>query len=325
MVWFNSQHCAVQVGDAPDVTWAQAPANIALIKYMGKVGSAGNKPHNPSLSLTLMHHQVRVELRPNEVWSWQPLVGFGEVPDLPEVAIQRFIKHAQYVANAVGLSQPMAISSAGNFPMSCGLASSAASFAALTAAIAYAAPSQSRTKSLVALATLSQHGSGSSCRSWLQPWVVWDEEVASLSTVWPSCLHRVVVVADQVKGVSSSQAHQRVPSSALFEGRLSRAKARLSTAKDCLSCGDWSQLYQLCWHEFWDMHALFHTANPAFSYMVPASLAVLNQVQQYWQKFEDGPLVTMDAGANVHLIYRADQVQLRQHFDDLFAQFYRLV
>ena len=59
------------------------------------------------------------------------------------------------------------------------------------------------------------------------------------------------------------------------------------------------------------MHALFETSNPAFGYMRSGSLDVLNFVrEQVWGKLGDGPLVTMDAGANVHLLYREDQADL---------------
>lgn len=55
------------------------------------------------------------------------------------------------------------------------------------------------------------------------------------------------------------------------------------------------------------MHALFETANPSFGYMTSHSLALLNLVRELWSRDGDGPLVTMDAGPNVHLIWRSEQ------------------
>ena len=50
------------------------------------------------------------------------------------------------------------------------------------------------------------------------------------------------------------------------------------------------------------MHALFETSLPSFGYMTAESVEVLHKVREYWRKHDSGPLVTMDAGANVHLL-----------------------
>jgi diphosphomevalonate decarboxylase len=69
----------------------------------------------------------------------------------------------------------------------------------------------------------------------------------------------------------------------------------------------WTDAFEITWAEFWDMHALFETSQPAFGYMTPGSIEVLRFVRDsIWAKEKDGPLVTMDAGPNVHLLYRND-------------------
>jgi len=61
------------------------------------------------------------------------------------------------------------------------------------------------------------------------------------------------------------------------------------------------------------MHALFETSRPSFGYMTSGSLEVLRGVKQLtWEKSGDGPLVTMDAGPNVHLLYRNHKNGLAQ-------------
>ena len=83
----------------------------------------------------------------------------------------------------------------------------------------------------------------------------------------------------------------------------------------CLQKDDkemWRRAFEIVWAEFWDMHALFETAKPPFGYMTSQSMRVLTDVRHIWEKYQDGPLATMDAGANVHLLYREDQMNLLQ-------------
>ncbi len=55
---------------------ATAPANIALIKYMGKRNEHSNLPDNASISYTLPHllSTVRLELITAAEDQWQPLL-----------------------------------------------------------------------------------------------------------------------------------------------------------------------------------------------------------------------------------------------------------
>jgi diphosphomevalonate decarboxylase len=120
-------------------------------------------------------------------------------------------------------------------------------------------------------------------------------------------IHKVILVDTTQKLVSSSEAHQRVRSSPLFAGRPERARQRLEDLLAAFRAEDWQKAFAITWDEFFDMHELFHTAEPSFGYMTPLSRQVLDIARAYWTRHKDGPLVTMDAGANVHLLYRQDQ------------------
>ena len=69
----------------------------------------------------------------------------------------------------------------------------------------------------------------------------------------------------------------------------------------------WKEAYQICWQEFWDMHALFETSPEPFGYMNANSLLILREAEAQWRSNGTGPIVTMDAGANVHLMYKDSQ------------------
>jgi diphosphomevalonate decarboxylase len=160
------------------------------------------------------------------------------------------------------------------------------------------------------LSKLSRLGSGSSARSLFTPWALWRGEGAEPAGIdWPLA-HAVVIVNGGKKLVSSSEAHVRVNSSLLFIGRPARAEARLSELISALKTKSWRQCFELCWAEFWDMHALFETSQPTFGYMNADSLRVLGHLRAIWTETGDGPLVTMDAGANVHLLLRPEQTLL---------------
>ena len=76
------------------------------------------------------------------------------------------------------------------------------------------------------------------------------------------------------------------------------------------------------------MHTLFHTAKPAFMYMNSGSQSVLQKILQLWQKSDDGPLVTMDAGSNIHLLFNedfnVDQTDLYNSYKSEFSKSYKL-
>jgi diphosphomevalonate decarboxylase len=296
---------------------AKSPSNIAVVKYMGKSDSNKNAATNSSISYTLPHllTTVSIEVTKEVQAVWRP-----ETPDfqLSETGKKKFLAHWDrcHQRLAPHFQQGVAITSGNNFPSDCGLASSASSFAALTEA-AYGLFGELGVLegewSREELARLSREGSGSSCRSFFGPWVFWeDEKVRAIDSIWTDLRHSVVVVDGAKKKVSSSEAHCRVTSSSLFEGRINRAEKRSEALQHLLKKQDsWFALYELAWAEFWDMHVLFETSSPSFFYMTPKSLMALRYLQDGWEQRGDGPVVTMDAGPNVHLLYRKDQADLQ--------------
>ena len=310
-----------------------APSNIALIKYMGKTNSQKNIPANASLSYTLNHLKTFVQLElieDNDTGSvtdvWEPLTSVqGEslyTMELSEKGQQRFLKHLKFLKEEFSIKdKAFKILSANNFPSDCGIASSASSFAALTLVAHTAATdinkdSEKEIKmtdyNLEALANLSRQASGSSCRSMFAPWCQWKDKTISEFQFknFYNLYHQVIIVDGSLKKVSSSQAHSKVTQSLVFKGRVARAEERLSYLKKYIDDADWRGMYNTCWAEFWDMHCLFETAQEPFGYMTGDSLNLLNKVRGVWQNRGDGPVVTMDAGANIHLLYREDQLPL---------------
>jgi diphosphomevalonate decarboxylase len=297
---------------------AQAPSNIALIKYMGKTDATVNAATNSSISYTLPHLLTTVTLQATAGTGveWRALDSSFELSDNGK---KKFLAHWNRCQQRLApkYSGGVVIASGNNFPSDCGLASSASSFAALTEA-AYGLFQKmqilERAWSREELARLSREGSGSSCRSFFTPWAYWcGETVKPLESVWDHLLHSVVIVDGAKKKVSSSEAHRRVTTSSLFVGRIERAEQRSQLLQKLLQQKDsWAAMFELAWSEFWDMHILFETSSPAFYYMTPKSLLALRYLQEQWEAQGDGPLITMDAGPNIHLLYRPEQGELQQ-------------
>lgn len=291
------------------MTEVSMPTNIALIKYMGKKDALKNIPDNSSFSYTLDHLTTSVTLT--------PIDGDRDQWDSTEDKI-RFIKHLDFLRQKFDKTVFYTITSKNNFPSGCGLASSASSFAALTECFDKANALQ---LSVDEKAALSRQGSGSSCRSFYKPFAVWsDDEVAAIELPYKKLLHHVIVVSSDKKDISSSKAHSLVKSSLLYADRKIRAEKRLTELLDSFRKQDWQKSFDIVWQEFQDMLALFETAETPFSYLKLSSYFVLDTLREYWKSHHDGPLVTMDAGPNVHLLFREDQENMAKLLTEAFRE-----
>ncbi|MFZ9595660.1 MAG: hypothetical protein ACO3A2_06230 [Bdellovibrionia bacterium] len=262
-----------------------------------------------------------------------------QVPDLSASGTRKVLDHLSRVKQEAktllprfGLKAvspgPLHLRSANTFPTASGIASSASSFAALTLATVlscmqepkeFLALGSQKSAFMRALANLSRQGSGSSCRSLEGPWVLWDHnEVSSVAASLPELTDLVLLVSSSAKEVSSSQAHQRVLSSPLWSNRISRAQHRVQQLNDALQQGQLAQISQLAWSEMWEMHSLFHTSAEPFTYFEPMTLAILKWLSPFL-KDPHPPIVTLDAGPNVHLLVETPRVA--QWVDRIERQF----
>jgi len=327
-----------------DDIWVRAPSNIALIKYMGKSVTEGNLPANSSLSMTLdrLCTLACVRLSDSSGLRWLPELFSGKeqvdgmqalIPSLSDKGRERILRHVQRVLEqapsvlkgaglSVHLPAGLSLAAANTFPAASGIASSASSFAAVTLAVAAALAEDpalfwrewdKSSRLREGLAVISRQGSGSSCRSMQGPFVRWSEEQAHavVGTTLQPLVDLVLLAGREEKEVSSSEAHKRVLSSPLWAGRTSRAESRVGQVEQLLREGDWNSLTRLVWQESMEMHSLFHTSEPPFTYWLPRSLEIIRGLSQFISVGAGpaglpAPLVTMDAGPNVHVLVPAD-------------------
>ena len=112
-----------------------------------------------------------------------------------------------------------------------------------------------------------------------------------------------------------------VKTSPHFKNRSDRAKKRLKSLSQALNRKNWKKCFHICYEEFLDLHSLFETAKPPWKYKKDSTQKVLDCVNDFWKNNKDGPLITMDAGANVHLLYRPNQQNQREKIKSLLADF----
>lgn len=283
---------------------ASAPSNIALIKYMGKQSEGRNQATNPSLSMTLSEFRTAVEIErvEGDEDRWAPTS--GSTP-LREESTKRFVDFFTRLKQEREVKGAFLLRSGNNFPSDAGLASSASSFAALTMAAlrAFAEITQRPLPSAEEQARVSRTGSGSSCRSFFSPWCAWEgDSIGPVPSRLPDLTDLVAVLDTGFKKISSSEAHKRVQSSPLFEGRPARAEKRQADIKEALRTGNYQRTAEISWAELWDMHSLFHTSLIPFFYFSPLTVTVLRWSEDLWEKQGHGPIATIDAGPNVHLL-----------------------
>ncbi len=294
----------------PSEITAEAPSNIALIKYWGAEDLGAVVPCNPSLSMTLDRCRsvcsasfFEGDRRPDEIL----LERDGALAPAPESFSRRIAAHLVRLRTAWNRQGTLRIATRNTFPAEAGIASSASGFTALTLAVSRALGIE------LAPAELSnwsrRSGSGSASRSAFGGYVQWPApgtaDAASAAPVadaehWPLC-DLVAIVSSSSKEVSSLEGHQRAATSPYFRRRLELVPGRLDTVREAIAGRDFARLADAVDEEAIDLHLIMMSSRPPIFYWRPATVAVLAEVRRLRR---EGLAVcaTMDAGPNVHVL-----------------------
>lgn len=271
---------------------AQAPANIAFIKYWGKRDAKLRIPYNSSISMNLSAclTETTVEFSNN----------FSEDTVSQGFDTKRVLEHIDRLRDVAGIHDHVRVTTSNNFPSSSGIASSASGFAALTVATVAALGLKLSEKELTALSRL---GSGSACRSIPDGFVKWDGEFAY--SIYPSdywdIRDIIVVVGKTAKKVSSSEGHEAVETSPYFKKRLEALPKRIEKLEQALKEKNFKNFGEIIEEDCLDMHHVMQTQKQPLYYWTDETQKVTDQV-----KNSGLPVYyTVDAGPNVHIICEA--------------------
>jgi diphosphomevalonate decarboxylase len=306
------------------VEWT-APSNIALVKYWGK--KPGQIPANPSLSFTLEASVTRVSVECSRLSAPEgPQIGYYFEGASNSRFGDRFGKYLNEVARFMPFVRflRLLIRSENTFPHSSGIASSASSFAALALCLVslerelFGTPADD-VDFFQKASFLARLGSGSACRSVYGGYTLWgaaagiagssdEAALAVTGRIRPEFLSwrdSVVIVSAGQKAVSSSEGHRLMHGHPFRKARISQAVLNVERAMNVLEHGDAGSLVALAEEEALTLHALMMTSQPGYLLMKPETLHVIERIRQL--RAETGLPVgfTLDAGANVHVLYPA--------------------
>jgi len=321
-------------------TW-QTPSNIALVKYWGK--SNPQIPKNASISFTLnnCHTITRVDFikkeKSNEVVF--NLFFEGKQKDEFKPKIAEFFKRVQSYCPYI-LEYEMTINSENSFPHSSGIASSASGLSAIAMCLMSLEkelnPNLSVDKIHKKASFLARLGSGSASRSIEGPLVVWGNhpEIEGSSDLFgiqfPYKVHPffenyqdVILLVDKgEKQVSSTIGHNLMHKHPFAENRFLQANENLSKMSKILQEGNSKDFINLVESEALTLHAMMLTSNPYFILMKPNTLEIINKVWEYRQENNSNICFTLDAGANVHVLFPENEKEnILQFIDNQLSKY----
>lgn len=299
------------------------PSNIALIKYWGKYEN--QIPANPSISYTLNNCKTNttMEFFANEAFSVQTFLAGNEEKKFAE-KIEKYFKNIEQYLPWI-LKGKYVIHTENTFPHSSGIASSASGFGAIAKCLMKldeAFSGETTEEELLKKASfLARLGSGSACRSLYNGLVVWGntKEVEGSSdlyavaypneeihSVFRSFNDWVLLIHEGEKSVSSTVGHGLMKTNPYAERRFQEAHENFTLLKNILKTGDLEGFIKLTEHEALTLHAMMMMSDPAFILMKTGTLEVINKIWDF-RRITGLPLFfTLDAGANVHLLFPSD-------------------
>jgi diphosphomevalonate decarboxylase len=294
----------------------EAPANIAFIKYWGARDLERAVPVNPSISMTLTRCVSTTTVEPlGDGEDDEVLLAGNDGLDLATGSFRRrIVEHLGRLRDWDGTRAGFRIATRNSFPSSAGMASSASGFAALTTAVVAALGRSVDEATLSELARLS--GSGSASRSVIGGYVEWPAEGSGDRCYaeqlappehWALC-DVVALVQEGPKKVSSLDGHVRAVTSPHFERRLALIDDRLAEVRAAIADRDIERLGPVLEEDAVELHLIAMSSRPPIFYWTPPTLAVMAAMRRLRDRGVSA-WVTMDAGANVHVMCEPESEQ----------------
>ena len=302
--------------------FASCPSNIALIKYWGKY--EGQIPANPSISFTLSNCKTETKMifRSGEKFSVKTFLAGKEETKFSE-KIEKYFQNIEKYLPWI-LQGSFVIETENTFPHSSGIASSASGFGAIAKCLMEMDKAFSRKDffDVKKASFLARLGSGSACRSIYDGLVVWGKvnEVEGSSDLYAvkypnEEIHPifrdfndyVLLIHEGQKSVSSTVGHGLMNTNPYAERRFQEARENFVSMKEILKSGDLEAFMKLVEHEALTLHAMMMMSDPAFILMQAGTLQVINKVWEFRKETNLPLFFTLDAGANVHLLFPSEK------------------
>ena len=308
-----------------------APSNIALVKYWGK--KAHQIPANPSVSFTLDHCKTTTTLRfdkkTTEGFSFDVfLEGVLEEDFKPK--IEQFFKRIEIYLPFLS-AYHFVIETSNTFPHSSGIASSASGMSALTLCLMQIEqqlnPNISKEFFNKKASFLARLGSGSACRSIEGDLIVWGthaniEGSSDLVGIkYPYEVHQnfknyrdtILLVDKGEKQVSSTVGHNLMHNHPFAEQRFQQAHSNMDALILIFKSGDLDAFISIVEREALTLHSMMMSSDPYFILMKPNTLEIINKIWTFRAKTGLHVCFTLDAGANVHVLFpQSEAIEIQE-------------
>lgn len=300
------------------------PSNIALIKYWGKRDI--QIPMNPSLSFTLNQSRTETELRfypksnpANGCLMIKVYLDGVRKPDFEPKIISFFQRIEEFIPFLKSFE--FEIHTHNTFPHSSGIASSASGMGALSLCLVelenLLGAGLNQDEKLKKSSFLARLGSGSACRSVYPGITVWgetqliDESSDYYAIPYPYEIHQIykdfrdtiLLIDENQKEVSSTIGHELMNNHPYAESRFKSAKKNLEILIPAIKSGDLETFGFIVEQEALSLHAMMMTSAPYYILMKPDTVGVIEQIWNYRKETSNPLYFTLDAGANIHLLY----------------------
>jgi diphosphomevalonate decarboxylase len=310
------------------VKWS-SPSNIALVKYWGK--KEHQIPENPSISFTLSDCKTITEItftkKEDKDFSFEVYFE-GKSNEAFKPKIQTFFERIEVYLPFLR-AYHFKITTENTFPHSSGIASSASGMSAIALCLMSIEEILSDTVPLGAVqrssyenyfnqkaSFLARLGSGSACRSIEGELVVWGKNESTKSSdlygvkfdghVHPNFedyQDAILLVDKGEKQVSSTVGHKLMFGHPFAQERFAQAHENLAELKDVLASGNLKRFIEIVESEALTLHAMMMTSMPYFILMKPNTLQIINKIWEYRVENNSNICFTLDAGANVHVLF----------------------
>lgn len=299
-----------------------APSNIALVKYWGK--KANQIPANPSVSFTLNNCKTVTKLAfakkaNNDNFSFD-LLFEGKPKEDFKPKIQKFFERIEIYLPFLK-EYHFTIDTQNTFPHSSGIASSASGMAALAMNLMSLEkvlnPAMTQEYFYQKASFLARLGSGSACRSVKGQVVVWGSQANiegssdEFGVEFPYTIHEnfknyqdtILLVDKGEKQVSSTLGHDLMHNHPFAERRFAQAHENLDKLIGIFETGNLEEFISIVESEALTLHAMMMTSMPYFILMKPNTLEIINRIWKFRNETKIPVCFTLDAGANVHVLY----------------------
>jgi diphosphomevalonate decarboxylase len=301
----------------------RSPSNIALVKYWGK--KEHQIPANPSISFTLNTCATTTTVHYKKLANTATEFSFdlffdGQPKEDFKPKISTFLKRTEPYLPFLK-AYHFTIETSNSFPHSSGIASSASGMSALALCLMELEmelnPNMDTEFFNKKASFLARLGSGSACRSIEGNIMQWGTHKDTLNSSdlyaikYPYKLHdifknyqdTILLVDKGSKQVSGSLGHHLMHDHPFAEQRFDQAHKNLTKLESIFEDGNLLEFIKIVESEALTLHAMMMTSMPYFMLMKPNTLEIINKIWAFRAESKTHVCFTLDAGANIHVLY----------------------